>query len=66
MEPKDIQALIRFHENGLAQYRLVMAITAQHLVEQTIEALRQLEEIIKKGGIESDNQGKANNTRGID
>ena len=47
MELKEIQALIRFHEAGLAQYRQVIAIAAQYLLEQTIKALRELEEITK-------------------
>jgi len=42
MEIKELEALIRYHQNGLAQYRLQISPAAQHLEEQTIKALQEL------------------------
>ena len=44
MEIKELEALIRYHQNGLAQYRLQMSPAAQYLEEQTIKALEELVE----------------------
>ena len=46
MEIKEIDALIRFHRDGLAQYRLQMSPSAQYLEEQTIKALEELERLL--------------------
>ncbi|MBA7575397.1 hypothetical protein ES708_17221 [subsurface metagenome] len=42
MEAKEIEALIRYHRDGLAQYRQHMSPAAQYLKEQTIKALEEL------------------------
>ncbi|GAJ01632.1 unnamed protein product, partial [marine sediment metagenome] len=39
MEAKEIEAPIRYHRDGLAQYRQHMSPAAQYLEEQTIKAL---------------------------
>ena len=48
--PKGIEKIIRFYEDGLNQYRFQTSPSAQHLVEQTIKALRVL-----AGRLEQDN-----------
>ena len=45
MEDAQLTKLIRFHESGLAQYRFVMAPSAQTLEEMTIKALKELQTI---------------------
>ncbi|MBA7562920.1 hypothetical protein ES708_04573 [subsurface metagenome] len=42
MEAKEIEALIRYHRDGLAQYRQHMSTSACYLEEQTIKALQEL------------------------
>ena len=42
MEIKELEALIRYHQNGLAQYRQHISPSAQYLEEQTIKALEEL------------------------
>ena len=42
MEAKEIEALIRFHQAGLDQYRQHISPAAQYLEEQTIKALGEL------------------------
>ncbi len=39
---REIEALIRFHQDGLVQYQMQMSPSAQVLEEQTIQALNQL------------------------
>ncbi len=43
--PYEAENLIRFHQAGLNTYRQVMSISAQTLVEQTIKALKDLQEL---------------------
>lgn len=45
MEAKELEALIRFHEAGLSQYRQYINPAAQYLEEQTIKALGELRDI---------------------
>lgn len=42
MEVKEIETLIRFHQNGLDQYRQHISPAVQYLEEQTIKALEEL------------------------
>jgi mevalonate pyrophosphate decarboxylase len=42
MEDKDIEKIIKFHQDGLDQYHYQMSPSAQVLTEQTIEALEEL------------------------
>ena len=45
MEAKDIDKLIAYHREGLAQYRLQMSPSAQVLEELTIKALELFKEV---------------------
>ena len=45
IEIKDLEKLIRYHEDGLAQYRMQMSPAAQGLEELTIKALKRLVEL---------------------
>jgi len=47
MEIKEIDALIRYHKNGLEQYQMQMSPSAQYLEVQTINALEELKKIKK-------------------
>ena len=46
MELKELDGLIRYHKDGLSQYRLHISPSAQYLEEQTIKALEELREHI--------------------
>jgi len=43
MQTKEIESLIRFWKDSLAQHRLLMSPSAVYLVEQTIKSLETLE-----------------------
>ena len=45
MDIKEIESLIRFHKNGLDQYRQLLGLSAQVLEEQTIKALEELKKL---------------------
>ena len=49
MEGKKIEALIRYHRDGLAQYRQHMNPSACYLEEQAIKALEELKSKEVKG-----------------
>jgi len=49
IEKTEIERLIRFHRDGLEQYRLQMSPSAQYLEAQTVKALEELKKI-KEGG----------------
>ena len=42
MDIKELETLIQFHKDGLAQYRQFISPAAQYLEEQTIKALEEL------------------------
>lgn len=42
---KELDALIRFHQDALAQYRHFINPSAQYLEEQTIKALEELKKL---------------------
>jgi len=42
MEDKDIEKIIKFHQDDLDQYHYQMSPSAQVLTEQTIKALEEL------------------------
>jgi len=44
-QKRNLEKTIRFHEDGLAQYRQVMSISAQYLVSETIKYLKELQEV---------------------
>lgn len=46
MEVEEINALIRFHQDGLDQYRQHISPSAQYLEEQTIKALEHYKKIL--------------------
>jgi len=46
VEVKEVDALIRFHRDGLAQYRQHMSPSSQYLEEQTIKALEELKKLL--------------------
>ena len=48
MDIKELEALIRFHQAGLDQYRQHISPSAQYLEEQTIKALEGLLEDTKE------------------
>ncbi len=48
MEVKEIDNLIRFHSDGLDQYRQFIAPSAQYLIERTIVALKELRQVEQK------------------
>lgn len=54
MEVKEIEALIRFHKDGLDQYRQHISPSAQYLEAQTIKALEELKS--KQSQIDRTNQ----------
>lgn len=45
MDDKEIASLIRYHKDGLSQYRFAISPSAQVLEEQTIKALEELQSI---------------------
>jgi len=47
VEIKEIEALIRFHQDGLDQYRQHISPSAQYLEEQTIKALEELKKSLR-------------------
>lgn len=49
MDIKEIEALIRYHQDGLSQYRQHMDPAAQYLEEQTIKALNELKKKEQEG-----------------
>ena len=59
MERKELEALIRFHQDGLNQYRQYISPSAQYLEEQTIKALKELEEHMVKITAPSIEEAKA-------
>jgi hypothetical protein len=48
MEVKELDGLIRFHQDGLDQHRFMLSPDAIYLEEQTIEALKELKELKRK------------------
>lgn len=59
MEVKEIEQLIRFHQNGLNQYRQHISPAAQYLEEQTIKALEELKKRVEQPEITREEVRKA-------
>ncbi len=50
MQTKEIDSLIHFWKDNLAEHRLLMAPSTVYLVEQTVKSLKELKQLRESGG----------------